>query len=86
MELLRFITMASVLVMVYFMDAVALDQSGSKTYSRDAEKHGGQEATDRKTGRKEVKWRRWTELSTGTNSDEAGNGHNVMFRQGLGEK
>lgn len=64
---------------------VALDQSGKKTYSRDAfEKHGSQNYTDRKTGERKSNGG-WTELSTGTIIDEAGNGHNVMFRQGLGK-
>ena len=64
---------------------VALDQSGNKTYSRDAfEKHGSQNYTDRKTGERKSNGG-WTELSTGTIIDEAGNGHNVMFRQGLGK-
>ena len=68
-----------------FHGHVALDQSGNKTYSRDAfEKHGSQNYTDRKTGERKSNGG-WTELSTGTIIDEAGNGHNVMFRQGLGK-
>ena len=64
---------------------VALDQSGKKTYSRDAfEKHGSQNYTDRKNGERKSNGG-WTELSTGTIFDSAGNGHNVMFRQGLGK-
>lgn len=64
---------------------VALNQSGKKTYSRDVfEKHGSQNYTDRKTGERKSNGG-WTELSTGTIIDEAGNGHNVMFRQGLGK-
>ena len=68
-----------------FHGHVALDQSGNKTYSRDAfEKHGSQNYTDRKTGERKSNGG-WTELSTGTIFDSAGNGHNVMFRQGLGK-
>ena len=64
---------------------VALDQSGKRTYSRDAfEKHGSQNYTDRKNGERKSNGG-WTELSTGTIFDSAGNGHNVMFRQGLGK-
>ena len=68
-----------------FHGHVALDQSGNKTYSRDAfEKHGSQNYTDRKNGERKSNGG-WTELSTGTIFDSAGNGHNVMFRQGLGK-